>query len=186
MAGAAHADMALSMSAGPGDLALAEISFAGAGARQRLDGARCRWRSAGPFGDDYLATAVLRPATKRGPAALVLLVNRPSPLLDPATVALRISARALARRAHGAQARRPVRTAPRRARAGTLRSAPRAALSASSLSVLGRAAPALTASRRATPSRRPTTRPAVFPTRARSSRRSSASGARRLARPHAG
>jgi hypothetical protein len=90
-AGAAMRTWPLSMSAAPGDLTLAEISFAHA------DGTRLERRSlqlavSGSFGDDYLASAVLHAATKRGPAALVLLVNRPSPLLDPAAVALRVSA----------------------------------------------------------------------------------------------
>jgi hypothetical protein len=81
----------LSMSAAPADLALAEISFADArGAR--LGRSSLQVSVGGPFGDDYLATAVLRSVSKRGPTALVLLVNRPSPLLDPTAVALRISA----------------------------------------------------------------------------------------------
>jgi hypothetical protein len=89
-AGAAMRTWQLSMSAAPGDLALAEISFANAD-RTRLERRSLQVAVSGPLGDDYLATAVLHPATKRGPAALVLLVNRPSPLLDPAVVALRVS-----------------------------------------------------------------------------------------------
>ena len=91
VAGAAKRTSDLSMSAAPGDLALAEIGFAGA-REARLERSSLQVAASGAFGDDYLATAVLRAATERGPAALVLLVNRPSPLLDPTTVALRISA----------------------------------------------------------------------------------------------
>ncbi len=81
----------LGMSAAPGDLALAQISFANAHGT-RLERRSLQVVVSGPFGADYLAIAVPHAATKRGPAALVLLVNRPSPLLDPVTVALRISA----------------------------------------------------------------------------------------------
>ena len=123
MAGAAMRTSDLSMSAVPGDLALAEISFAGA-RDARLERSSLQVAVSGAFGDDYLATAVLRPTTKRAPAALVLLVNRPSPLLDPTTVALRISAQRSLGAPDGAQARQPVRTARRRAGAVTLRSAP--------------------------------------------------------------
>ncbi|HTA32914.1 MAG TPA: hypothetical protein VK721_05765 [Solirubrobacteraceae bacterium] len=135
-AGVAMRAWRLGLSAAPGDLALAEISFANA------DGTRLERRSlqvavSGPFGDDYLATAVLHPATKRGPAALVLLVNRPSPLLDPVAVALRISAR----RSLGAPTVRRLANPfarPAGAPAPSLCDRQRhAALSASSLSVLG-------------------------------------------------
>jgi hypothetical protein len=90
-AAAAMRTWQLSMSAVPADLALAEISFANAD-RTRLERRSLHVAVSGAFGDDYLASAVLHPATKRGPTALVLLVNRPSPLLDPAAVTLRISA----------------------------------------------------------------------------------------------
>jgi len=46
----------------------------------------------GPFGDDYLAAAAPRSRTPGLAQALVLVVNRPSPLLDPVAVRLRISA----------------------------------------------------------------------------------------------
>src|SRR5277367_5607476 len=59
----------LSMSAAPGDLALAEISFANAHGR-RLERRSLQVAVSGPFGADYLATAVLHLATKRGPGAL--------------------------------------------------------------------------------------------------------------------
>ena len=47
----------------------------------------------GPFGDDYLAAAVPRLQTPGAPWALVLLVNRPSALLDPVSVHVRLTAR---------------------------------------------------------------------------------------------
>jgi hypothetical protein len=81
----------VSLSPGPGDLALARISFP-AGARQPLTRRSLQVAVSGPFGDDYLATATLRASRPQGPTALVLLVNRPSPLLDPVTVRLRIAA----------------------------------------------------------------------------------------------
>jgi hypothetical protein len=96
--GARRADAAatrtwrVSLSPGPGDLALAQISFP-AGARQLLTRRSLQVAVSGPFGDDYLATATLRVARPQGPMALVLLVNRPSPLLDPVTVRLRVTAR---------------------------------------------------------------------------------------------
>jgi hypothetical protein len=82
----------LSLSPGPGELALAEISFR-AGGRQLLSRRSLQAAVSGPFGDDYLATAALRVAGPQGQTALVLLVNRPSPLLDPETVNLRVTAR---------------------------------------------------------------------------------------------
>lgn len=133
----------LSMSAAPGDLALAEISFADAHGTA-LERRSLQVAVSGPFGDDYLATAVLHVATKRGPSALVLLVNRPSPLLDPAAVALRISAQ----RSLGASTVRRLAD-PFSRRAGA--PAPslcdpqhRGALSGSSLSVLGTRGPTIT------------------------------------------
>jgi hypothetical protein len=142
-AGAAMRTWPLSISAAPGDLALAEISFANA------DGTRLERRSlqvavSGSFGDDYLATAVLHATTRRGPAALVLLVNRPSPLLDPAAVALRVSAQ----RALGAPSVRRLAnlfSRPAGAPAPALCEPQRhGALGASSLSVLGTRGAALT------------------------------------------
>ena len=81
----------VSMSPRAGDLALAEIGFNGAG-RRRLSPRSLRVAVSGPFGDDYLASATPRALTSKGPTAFVLLVNRPSPLLDPVTVRLRITA----------------------------------------------------------------------------------------------
>ncbi len=142
-AGAATRTWRLSMSAAPGDLALAEISFADAGGT-RLGRGALQVGVSGAIGDDYLATAVLHPATKRGPSALVLLVNRPSPLLDPAAVDLRISARRslgapTVRRLTDPFARPPGAPAP-----GLCDPHRHGALSASSLSVLTTRGPGLT------------------------------------------
>ncbi len=142
-AGEATRTSRLSMSAAPGDLALAQISFANAHGT-RLGRRSLRVVVSGPFGEDYLAIAVLRVATKPGPAALALLVNRPSPLLDPLNVALRISAQ----RSLGAPTvRRLSNPFARRvgAPASSLCDLQRhGALTASSLSVLGTHGRALT------------------------------------------
>lgn len=81
------------LSPAPGDLALAEISFHGP-SRERISAHTLQVAVSGPFGDDYMATATPRFSTPGGPRALVLLVNRPSPLLDPASVRLSIAVRA--------------------------------------------------------------------------------------------
>jgi hypothetical protein len=75
----------------PDDLALAQISFHGSGTRQ-ITKRSLHLAVSGPFGDDYLAAAAIRARTAGGPRALVLLVNRPSPLLDPVSVALALTA----------------------------------------------------------------------------------------------
>ncbi len=141
-AGAAMRTWRLSMSAAPGDLELAEISFADAH-RTRLQRRSLQVAVSGPFGDDYLATAVPHLATKRGASALALLVNRPSPLLDPAAVQLRISAQ----RALGAPTARRLTdpfVRPAGAPAPALCDPQRhGALSASSLSVLATRGPAI-------------------------------------------
>jgi hypothetical protein len=99
-AGAGAADAAsawrtspMSLSPAPGDLALAQVSFPRAAAGQTISPSSLRVAVSGPFGDDYLVVAVPRLATPAAPRALVLLVNRPSPLLDPVSVRLALSAR---------------------------------------------------------------------------------------------
>ncbi|HEV3046806.1 MAG TPA: hypothetical protein VGY13_05535 [Solirubrobacteraceae bacterium] len=83
----------LTLSAAPQDLALAEVAFPGAARGTRLSARVLRVSAIEPFGDDYEAGAVLAPTLGRdGPTALVLLVNRPSPLEDPADVHLRLLA----------------------------------------------------------------------------------------------
>jgi hypothetical protein len=81
----------LTLSPAPDDLALAEIRFRGSG-RERLTDRSLQVAVSGSFGADYLAVAVPRFRTPGGSRALVLLVNRPSPLMDPVSIQLRLSA----------------------------------------------------------------------------------------------
>jgi hypothetical protein len=91
----------LTLSPAPDDLALAQVSFHAPG-RERLPKGSLRLAVSGPFGADYLAAATPRLATPGAARVLVLLVNRPSALLDPASVHLRL----LAWRSLGAPAAR--------------------------------------------------------------------------------
>jgi len=77
----------LTLAPAPDDIALAQISFP-AGGDGRLPAGSLRVAVDGPFGDDYMALAVPRAPTHGSRRALVLLVNRPSPLLDPVRVHL--------------------------------------------------------------------------------------------------
>jgi hypothetical protein len=89
--GAAERTWSVTLSPAPGDLALVEIGFR----RTVRGGISSRSLHIGvtsPFGDDYVAAAVPRLRTPGGARALVLLVNRPSPLLDPVGVRLRLGA----------------------------------------------------------------------------------------------
>ncbi len=81
----------LTLSPAPDDLALAQVSFHAPG-RGRLPKGSVRLAVSGPFGADYLAAATPRFVTPGAARALVLLVNRPSALLDPASVHLRLTA----------------------------------------------------------------------------------------------
>ncbi|MGD0455537.1 MAG: hypothetical protein ABSB69_18280 [Solirubrobacteraceae bacterium] len=81
----------MTLSPTPDDLSLAEIDFHGSG-RQEISGRSLQVAVSGPFGDDYLAVAVPRFRTPAAQRALVLLVNRPSPLADPVSVHLRLTA----------------------------------------------------------------------------------------------
>jgi hypothetical protein len=80
----------ITLSPAPDDLALAQIAFRGAVPGTRITSNSLRIAVRGPFGDDYLASVAAR--LPGGPRALVLLVNRPSPLLDPVEVVLRVTA----------------------------------------------------------------------------------------------
>jgi hypothetical protein len=91
-AGTSKRSWQLSLSPAPDDLALAQIDFPRAGAKARLSGRAARLTVAGPFGDDYLALVAVSGRLARRPRALVLVVNRPSALLDPAGVALLLRA----------------------------------------------------------------------------------------------
>ena len=81
----------ITLSPAPGDLALAQIAFRGSARGARVTSTSLQVAVSGPFGDDYLASAAVR--LPGSPRALVLLVNRPSPLLDPVDVRLRVTAR---------------------------------------------------------------------------------------------
>ncbi len=81
----------LALSAAPDDLTLAEVSFHASGSHP-LSKRSLQVAVLGPFGDDYLAAAAPRSQPAGVRRALVLLVNRPSPLLDPVTVHLRVTA----------------------------------------------------------------------------------------------
>lgn len=83
----------LILSPAPGDLALAEVSFHRAARGQAISPSSLQVSVSGPSGDDYLAVAVPRLQTPGAPLALVLLVNRPSALLDPVSVRVRLTAR---------------------------------------------------------------------------------------------
>jgi hypothetical protein len=82
----------VSMSAAPDDLALAELSFRSAAKGEQLSTRSLQVAVTGPFGDDYLVAGALRLARAGIPRLLVLLVNRPSALLDPVSVHLRLTA----------------------------------------------------------------------------------------------
>ncbi len=81
----------LTVSPAPGEVSLAQIAFPHAGS-VHLSGAALEVTPPSVFGFDYLAVAVVRPGLG-GARALVLIANRPSPLLDPSHIALGVRAR---------------------------------------------------------------------------------------------
>ncbi len=83
----------LTLSPAPNDIALAEISFHRAHLGARISGRMLRVSVSGPFGADYMALATPIVGTPGDLRAVVVVVNRPSPLMDPANVHLRITAR---------------------------------------------------------------------------------------------
>ncbi len=88
----------LSADPAPNDLELLEIGFPRTSMRRRLSQRDLLLLVTSSFGDDYLALATVGTAPSHAPRALVLVVNRPSALLDPVHVALRLySSRALGR-----------------------------------------------------------------------------------------
>jgi hypothetical protein len=91
-AAAGRRNWPVNVSAAPGDLTLAEVSFHQPRHGRRISGSSLRLTVGAPFGDDYLAAATPRSPTSSVLRVLVLLVNRPSPLLDPVTVHLRLAA----------------------------------------------------------------------------------------------
>ena len=83
----------LTLSPAPNDVALAEISFHRAHLGARISGRMLRVSVNGTFGADYMALATPVVGTPGDLRALVAVVNRPSALMDPADVHLRITAR---------------------------------------------------------------------------------------------
>ncbi len=82
----------LTLSPAPNDLALAQVSFRRNHRNRGVTAAMLRLAAKAPFGDDYLAAATPRSATPGELRVLVVLVNRPSPLLDPVGVHVGLSA----------------------------------------------------------------------------------------------
>jgi hypothetical protein len=82
----------VAMSAAANDLTLAEANFHQPKRGQRISGSSLQVRVGDPFGDDYLAAAALRLPTPGALRMLILLVNRPSPLEDPVSVSVRLTA----------------------------------------------------------------------------------------------
>jgi hypothetical protein len=82
----------LRLAPAPDDFALAQIRFPDAG-RQAIARDLLNIEMQAPFGSDYLAAATPRASlSSAGAQVLLLLVNRPSALEDPASVRLRLSA----------------------------------------------------------------------------------------------
>jgi hypothetical protein len=80
------------MSAAPDDLTLAEANFHEPTRGQRITGSSLQVSVRAPFGDDYLAAAAPRLPTSGALRVFILLINRPSPLEDPASVSMRLTA----------------------------------------------------------------------------------------------
>jgi len=90
--GARMRNWPMTLSPAPSDLALAQVSFHG-----RVPGGEARrWLRIsvdGAFGGDYMAASVAHLAGQGNARVLVVLINRPTPLLDPVSVHLRVQAR---------------------------------------------------------------------------------------------
>lgn len=84
--------LALSASPAPSDLELMQVSFRGSNGRRQISRAALTLAVSGAFGADYVTLATPSFKRSRSPRALVLVVNRPSALLDPTTVRLRLRA----------------------------------------------------------------------------------------------
>lgn len=82
----------LTLSPQPDNLALTQIEFH-VGRAQRITPATLSLLASKPFGANYIAAATPRRGTPGTLRVLVLIVNRPSPLLDPVAVSLRLRAR---------------------------------------------------------------------------------------------
>jgi hypothetical protein len=81
----------VTMSPAPEDFALAVLSFDRAARAQQVASGSLQMAVDGPLGDDYLLAGAVRLAKAGAPRVLVLLVNRPSPLLDPVSVHVRLT-----------------------------------------------------------------------------------------------
>jgi hypothetical protein len=78
------------------DLALLQIRFSATRGRQRITNRNLKLALGLPIGSDYITLATLGHGLSRSPKALILIVDRPSALLDPAVIRLRVrSSRAL-------------------------------------------------------------------------------------------
>lgn len=84
----AHHALRLTLSPAPDDLALAEVGFHGRG-RRTMSARSLHVAVRGALGDDYMASAWL--GSRVGRRALVLVVNRPTSLLDLTGVDLALS-----------------------------------------------------------------------------------------------
>lgn len=126
----------VNLTAAPDDFTLAQISFPHAS--PRLSERTLRVRVSGPFGDDYMALATVAPsATQDVVRALVLIVDRPSPLLDPVYVHLRLTARAALGKAMTSVVENPFERSSSSRRPALCDLAHGHALSATQLSELG-------------------------------------------------
>ncbi|HEX3517417.1 MAG TPA: hypothetical protein VHT29_00115 [Solirubrobacteraceae bacterium] len=86
----------LSVAPAPDDLALVEIEFPRAHGSQAISRRTLALTLGTPIGSDYLVVVTPSFRPTRSPRAFVLIVNRPSPLFDPARIPLRMqTARAL-------------------------------------------------------------------------------------------
>ncbi len=80
----------VSLSPAPSDLALVEIEFHGTRGRQSISRRTLALTLGMPIGGDYFAVATPSYRPSSTPRVFVLIVNRPTPLLDPARIALRV------------------------------------------------------------------------------------------------
>ena len=85
----------LELAPAPDDLTLVQLAFPAARPSARISRRTLQIAVGKPFGADYLAAGAIRGRLGRPPQLLLLLVNRPSPLADPASVAVGIAARGL-------------------------------------------------------------------------------------------
>jgi hypothetical protein len=84
--------VSLTASPAPSDLELLQVAFPHSNGPRTISAASLRMAVSAPFGDDYLALATPSFRPTPTPRALLLIVNRPSALLDPVNVRLRLRA----------------------------------------------------------------------------------------------